>query len=666
LFQKPKKSTIPNLPDLESFFGSLERKLKELDRKKDYAEYISTVKDNAREIRDKVLKYLMVRRTRAEIEKYFKNDLESQKLQFPEVKKPVPLFYKLNDKEDEIFNKTIDLVSNQFRYARYMPMLYYQGRIDQLEAQSQKNMGRFMKILLVKRLESSFFAFRNSVDRFLYSYEMFLNELDNGHVYVSKKHTNKIFELLENDDDQAVQRLLDEGKAEKYKSCDFKDDLKKDLEHDLEILKEIKQLWQQVQRDPKLLRFKEELSKKQVLKKNHLIIFTESKETANYLYTNIDQQFPDTVLLFTGDSTEATRDKVIENFDARALHKRDDHRILISTEVLSEGVNLHRANVVINYDLPWNPTRMIQRVGRINRVDTPFDVIHTFNFFPTIQSNDQIKLKEAAEGKINAFLTLLGGDAELLTEGEPIGSHELFDRLTSKKTLEGDDEAGESELKYLQEIREIRENDPDLFETIKHLPKKARTAKKNIDNPDSLVTYFRRGKLQKFFLAGPKDPAVELDFMAAASLLESKPDERKKKLPAYIYDLLDKNKEAFINATTEEMAEPKKKKGQDSRTKILKMLKATFKNRQKLTEEQEIYLKKVLAQLEEGGLPKKTVKNTLEALNDLGEELVNPFKVLAVLQTHIPERLLKDHYAEQALSVTGKREVILSLFLSEE
>ena len=82
-------------------------------------------------------------------------------------------------------------------------------------------MGRFMKILLVKRLESSFFAFRNSIDRFLHSYEMFIKEFDNGNVYVSKKHTNKIFELLENDDDEAVQRLIDEGKAERYSSSEF-------------------------------------------------------------------------------------------------------------------------------------------------------------------------------------------------------------------------------------------------------------------------------------------------------------------------------------------------------------------------------------------------------------------------------------------------------------
>jgi superfamily II DNA/RNA helicase len=98
-------------------------------------------------------------------------------------------------------------------------------------------------------------------------------------------------------------------------------------------------------------------------------------------------------------------------------------RILVSTEVLSEGVNLHRSNIVINYDIPWNPTRLIQGVGRVNRVDTKFDTIHTFNFSPTQESSDLIKLKEAAEAKIHAFIEMLGADARLLTEGEEIKSH---------------------------------------------------------------------------------------------------------------------------------------------------------------------------------------------------------------------------------------------------
>ena len=174
----------------------------------------------------------MVRRTRTEIEKYFSKDITHQGLKFPEVEKPTPLFYELNEKEDEIFSKTIALIVDKFKYARYMPMLYFQGKIDQLEEQSQRNMGKFMKILLVKRLESSFFAFRNSVDRFLHSYEMFIREFDNGNVYVSKKHTNKVFELLENDDDEAVQRLIDEGKAERYDSGDFKEGFRDLLQHD--------------------------------------------------------------------------------------------------------------------------------------------------------------------------------------------------------------------------------------------------------------------------------------------------------------------------------------------------------------------------------------------------------------------------------------------------
>jgi superfamily II DNA or RNA helicase len=667
LFQKARKSTIPNLPNLEAFFNGLNERLKKLDRKSDYAEYIKVVKENSKEIREKVLKYLMVRRTRTEIVKYFSDDLTKQNLKFPDVEKPEPLFYELNDTEDDIFNNTIQLIAQKFRYARYTPMLYYKGDISQPEALSQRNMGKFMKILLVKRLESSFFAFKNSVDRFIRSYEMFIKEFHNGNVYLSKKYTNKIFELLENDDDEAVQRIIEEGKAEKYSSDEFRDEFIKHLESDYEILKQVKELWQKVIRDPKLLKFLDELSKNQILKENKIIIFTESKETAEYLADKINSKFPDITLNYTGKSSESTRDKVIDNFDARARHQKDDYRILVSTEVLSEGVNLHRSNVVINYDIPWNPTRMMQRVGRVNRVDTKFDKIYTFNFFPTEQSNDQIKLKESAATKISAFLTLLGGDAALLTEGEPVGSHELFNRLISRQTLTGEDESEESELKYLQVIKDIRDNDPTLFEKVKHLPKKARSAKTKSDFMGSLITYFRRSKLQKFYIANNGQDSQELDFLLSAKLLESCVDEKKQKLPESYYELLTKNKEAFIYATTEETTEPQHRGGRDSAANILKILKITQKNSRQFTDDQELYLKKVITQLEEGGLPKQTTKETYKALSELTkQDLMNPFKVLATLQTHIPERLLEGHYAENNSTVLGKREVILSLYLTGE
>ncbi len=347
---------------------------------------------------------------------------------------------------------------------------------------------------------------------------------------------------------------------------------------------------------------------------------------------------------------------------------------------------------------PLNPTRMMQRVGRVNRVDTPFNKIYTFNFFPTQQSNDQIFLKEAAEAKINAFLTLLGGDAELLTEGEPVASHELFNRLSNVATITGEDEAEDSELKYLNHIKQIRDEQPELFDAIKRLPKKARTARaKSLQTlvcapgsqtlvcapdsqtlvcaPDSqtlvcapeteLLTYFRRGKLQKFFLAGQHSKAREVEFLTVAKLLEAQPDTPRSRLDKDFYSLLDRNKAAFLFVTADDMPEPPKRRGRDSAAQVLRILKTVMRDRRQLTEDQEDYLKIVIRRLEEGALPKPTAKKALQSLNQLKESLTNPLKVLAALQISIPSRLLQEHAAEHTGMRTGRREVILSEYFPE-
>jgi len=671
LFQNVRKSTIPGVSNLEEFFGRLVGRLKEVDRHKDYNKFLDITKSNAKEIRDRVLKYLMVRRTRTEIEKYFAEDLKKNKVQFPEVEDPKPFYYQLNDDEDRIFMETVRLITQNFKYTRYMPLLYLTKPISQLEEQSQRNMGGFIKVLLVKRLESSFYAFRKSIDRFIHSYEMFIKEYEKGNVYISKGYINKIFELLEQGDDEAVQKLIEEGKAEKYESKDFRPHFATDLKNDFEILRQIKSMWQSIKRDPKLETLLGNLKKHNILRNKKIIIFTESKETAEYLNENINNDVGKIALLFHGNSPEVVRDRVIENFDARAKIKKDDYKILVSTEVLSEGVNLHRSNIVINYDIPWNPTRLMQRVGRINRIDTPFDRIHTFNFFPTRQADSEIELTNIARSKIEAFLTLLGGDSSILTEGEPVSSHELFDKLLSKKTI-AEDEEEESELKYLRIIEDVRNKNPELFERIKHLPKKARSAKifsqslKDIASADSLITFFRKGKLMKFFLSN-KSSTVELDFLASAKILKNSSDEKRTKLPLEVYyELLDKNKTAFFNATIEEIISTHKRGGSDSQTRLLKILKATQKNSKQLTEEQEEYLKKLITRLEEGALPKQTVKKTLNALNKLAKDIQNPLKVIGVLQREISFTFLKSHYAETSAITEGKREVILSLYLAEE
>lgn len=659
LFQKGRKSTIPNLPNLEAFFAKLNKALEDLDRQADYEQYMRIVAENAKEIRERILKYLMIRRTRSEVVKYFEQDLKQQGLKFPDVADPEPFLYQLSEREDDAFNKTIKLLTQEFMYARYTPMLYYRGKITQPEELAEKNMRKFMKILMVKRLESSFYAFRLTLARFIKSYEQFIREYEAGHVYVSKDYTGKLFELLEKDDDESIQRMLDEKKARKYNTADFDKDFKTKLDKDLSILKKVDELWKTVKRDPKLIEFLHQMKTKKILKSNKVIIFTESKETAEYITEHLNEEYPGQVVCFSGDSGAAVRDKVIANFDARANVRENAYRILVSTEVLSEGVNLHRSNIVINYDIPWNPARLMQRVGRINRVDTKFDTIYTFNFFPTTQSNDAIKLKEAAEAKIQAFIDMLGTDARLLTEGEEIKSHDLFAKLLSKKTVTGEDEEEESELKYLKAIREIRDSDPALFERIKRLPKKARSGKSCNDKVNTLLTYFRKGKLQKFYAAAGKAEPLELDFLSAAQKLEATPASNRLSAGADFYDLLAKNKQAFIQATEEDQPEPVGKGGRDATTKLIRIIKA-IRHYHGLTEDDETYLRDVMRLLEEGALTKQTLKNLIKAMNNES----SPLKILGHFRMNIPAEFFKEHIAESAAQTAGPREVILSEYLA--
>ena len=378
------------------------------------------------------------------------------------------------------------------------------------------------------------------------------------------------------------------------------------------------------------------------------------------------------MLLFTGDSDESVRKEVIANFDARAFQPKDDYRILVATEVLSEGVNLHRANIVVNYDIPWNPTRLIQRVGRVNRVDTQFDTIHTYNFFPTEESNDVIKLKEAAEAKIHAFIEMLGADARLLTEGEEVKSHDLFAKLNSRKTITGEDEDGESELEYLSEIREVRDTQPELFARIKRLPKKARSTRLLSAAPEvvakqfpALLTYFRQGRLDKFYLAqhGTTDSA-ELDFLTAVKILKpGDPAEKRQAIAPDFYALLDRNKESFAADTSPENDDAiPRHAGAANDAYLLKRLKAReIRRYHGFTDDDEAYIQQVMQLLTDGALPRPVTKKVAEAL----KKEIEPLKVLGILRRDIAAQFFQPTRAQRTSHTLSQREVILSSYLVE-
>ena len=667
LFQRTRQSTIPNLLDLEGFFKNLEKKLQRLDRQKDKTEYLSITRDNARLIRERVLKYLMVRRTRKEIVQYYGEDLKKQKMKFPEVANPTPIFYEFSEEENKVFFQTIKMITDDFKYVRYTPLLYFKGA-SATDRQSQQNMMKFMKMLLIKRLESSFYAFRKSIDRFIASYERFIEELEkNQTVYFSKKHAQKIFDYLDRGDLDGVDRLISEGKAESFSSSEFAENFAEDLSHDLAVLLEIREMWKSIQRDPKILAFKNKLAKEKVVQDSKLIIFTESQETAGYLKDGLQDIFPDQIVAFSGKSSPEEREEVMANFDANARNRKDDYKILITTDVLAEGANLHRANVVINYDIPWNPTRIMQRVGRINRVDTTFDKIYTYTFFPTDQSNDEIKLRECAEVKIQAFISLLGADAKLLTEDEIVEGHSLFSQLLSKEAIEGEDET-ESDLGYLQEIRKIRDDKPSLFEKIKRLPKKARTARKSQASPAKLLTYFRKGKLQKFFLVQNDGILIpeEIDFLQAAKHLSAPEHEPISKLDRDFYTLLEKNAEMLEKITEREEDDFSSKRGnRDNAARLSNILKAKeVRNFTGFTDDNEAYIERVIAELDAGGIPKKLSQKIYAKIQETPEVIANPIKLLGILKLMLPNDFLESTHSDTKLGIASKKEIILSEYFN--
>jgi superfamily II DNA or RNA helicase len=679
LFQAPKNSTIPGVINLEKFFKKLIKKLKKHKPKKrkngeiymespEELDYADVLKEVSNEIKEKVLKHVMVRRTRNDVLTYFNEDMEKQGLSFPELQDPKIIPYQYQGEVEHIFNNTINHLAN-FKYARYVPLLYYSGSksLTEFEKQQQRNVGGFMKGILVKRLESSFYAFKKSVQRFIASYERFIDMYKDGTIYISKKVN--VYDLLDNDDIEKLEKAVEDERAQKYKSKDFRKDYLPDLEHDLEVLKSVWELWKNMEDDPKKDHFKADLEDNDILKKKRLIIFTESKETGDYLFENLVDKYPGEVYFYSGDGGRHTddetgsthsvaRDEIKANFDPNAREHKKNLRILISTDILSEGINLHRSNVIINYDLPWNPTRVLQRVGRVNRLGTDHDKVHIFNFFPTTQSDVHLGLSENITNKIRLFHNILGEDAKYLSDGEEYSSQELFDTLTNKKTYSDEEEEGDSELKYLEMMRDLRDDYPKLFERIKLLPKKARSGfKKDAQLKEELISFFRLGRLKKFYKTkGTK--GEEITFFDAVNALECKKGTDRAHIPSQQYfNMLGINKAKFELDTTQGEEENTGHGGFSNVKYIEKRLKAPeFRRYKGFTDTDEEFIQGVKDMLKQGLMAKKVSQRIKKDF----EKEADPLKMLNILRKHVR---VVTHEKEINNNRNIKREVILSGYL---
>lgn len=653
LFQAKQSGTINGIKNIEGFFRGLQGKLAKIP--KGSSAYMKQLRENSEVIRDKLIRDVMVRRTRSEIQQYYADDLTKQGLAFPKAGSPEKIIYSFDEETDDAFSQTISIIKD-FKYARYTPLLYLKDKKKYATMlTAQHNMGGFMKGILVKRLESSFFAFRKTLERFIESYEKFIEMSQTGKIYISKKVN--VYDLLDDGNTQKLMYLIEQQDVMEFETKEFSSRFFRDLQADLGQLRSMQFIWSLIENDPKLDEFKSNLTTNSKMKGKKAIVFTESTETAQYLYEKLKEIYGDRIIYFSGQSSAALKVEIEDSFNPKFKSKNNDkYDLLITTDVLAEGINLHRANVLVNYDLPWNPTRIMQRVGRINRVGTEYDRIYVFNFFPTAQSKQQMPLEERILEKLQAFHDTLGEDFKYLSDEEEVSSKKLFSDLTSD--LDNEEESTNPELAYLAIIRQIRDNDPKLFSLVKCLPKKAKSGKASENvSEDATVTFIRQGALKTFFLS-EENETKQLSFMQAVDLIKAEPDDTRVSVSGKYYEHLENNSVAFdqmIVAEEEVSMEKVMVAGNDA--KIIRLLKA-MKSEPRLTDDQEQMIDKMISLWENGEIPAKVSKDVMKKSKVVGDVLELYYEILKLVPTtYFEER------KSQKTQVEGEKQIVLSCYL---
>jgi superfamily II DNA/RNA helicase len=318
---------------------------------------------------------------------------------------------------------------------------------------------------------------------------------------------------------------------------------------------------------------------------------------------------------------------------------------------------MHRSCIVINYDLPWNPSKLMQRVGRVNRVGTKFNKLYTLNFFPSAQGDSQIALTESARVKINAFIQLLGNDARLLSEDEDIVSHQFFEDMTNGK-LESPAET-QSELKYLKIILDLRDDDPKLFAHIMDLSKKilsARQSPASAQRKAGVVSYFRQGELDRFWHSDIDSEPQEIDFFTMVKLLECLPNEPKKNVddPRFFAGLMQ-HKQAEALARRGADAEEVQLAGNASRINA-RLQDKNFRTAYMAIPAHKQLVTQVLAAIRAGRLPVTILKKVHDALGKTNqyEEIIH------ILRQHIPQVYLRAAEGDRRMEQIGYDGVVLS------
>lgn len=301
----------------------------------------------------------------------------------------------------------------------------------------------------------------------------------------------------------------------------FNPEFKDMLLNDRAVLERLNAEWEEEHGDPKfdefMKRLDTELFDKSINPTGKLVLFSESVDTLNYLYDRLTKEIGRNDILKVTAANRDRLDSVIKNnFDANAPHDEGRYNIILTSDVLAEGVNLHRSNVIVNYDSPWNATRLMQRIGRVNRIGSTAPNIYNYMFYPSQQGDHEIQLYKNALIKLQGFHSAFGEDAQIYSREEIVRQFTLFDSNV-KDSLD-------KKIALLRELRELYNNDRELYHKIKELPMKSRVLRKTGNHAGKTVAFISSEVKTEFYLVNDRKAEV-IDFLEAVKYLRAKPEE---------------------------------------------------------------------------------------------------------------------------------------------
>jgi superfamily II DNA or RNA helicase len=481
----------------------------------------------SRELQE-VLNHVLIRRTRRHIRTYYPDaQINGQPIVFPE-RRLETVTYSIEEtyrapgdtaEESRVYRRLHDLMA-QLTHARYALFDYVlPDRRDQLRYQELKRAGAalrgLMRVMLFKRFESSVHAFRETVNRLGDLQRAFQGALDRGLVPAGDEATDILYKS-DLDDEVSLYEALEQAST-RYPITDFDvPTLQAGLETDIAILDEIARLVEPIDpdEDDKLQHLvamvtggRSHASGRALpgnLSQSKVLIFTQYADTAHYLYDNL--RHLGRIRAVESDTSDL--DRVILRFAPRANNYEpgpgeEELRILVSTDVLSEGLNLQDANHVINYDLHWNPIRLIQRVGRVDRIGTEHTEVYAYNFLPETGLERELGLERRLENRITEIHRTIGEDTAILHKSEQINQEDMYAIYRGDASvLEEEPEPDVFNLLEAEElIRQLQRTDPERFQQIATMPDGVRSARQAADRP-GLFVFCQAGNYQRLYLLG--------------------------------------------------------------------------------------------------------------------------------------------------------------------